>query len=107
MYKNYKYFHTNKTIYTWPVWLSWLGHLPVDLLKGHKFDSPPGHMPGLWVPSPVRACTRGNQLMFLSHIDVFAPLSPSLPLSLKSISMSSGENKNKQTKLFTILGLIL
>ena len=26
-------------------------------------------MPRLWVQSPVRACTKGNQLMFLSHIN--------------------------------------
>ena len=54
--------------------------------KGHGFDSWSGHMPKLWVWSPVRACTRGNT-------SVFSPsFLPSLPLSLKSISMSSGED---------------
>ena len=29
-------------------------------MKGHRFDSRSGHMPGLWVQSPVGAHARGN-----------------------------------------------
>ena len=36
--------------------------------------------------------------MFLSHIDVSLSLSPSLPLFLKSVSMSSGEYTKKKVK---------
>ena len=50
----------------------------------NQFDSWLGHMLGLWVLFLVRAHTRSNQLMFLSHIWCFPPsLSPSLPLFLK------------------------
>ena len=45
--------------------------------KRRQFDSWSGHMPGLQVQSPFGAHPRGNQLMFLSHIDV--SLSFSLP----------------------------
>ena len=66
--------------------------------KGHRFDSQSGHMPRLWVRSLVGACVRGNQLMFLSHINGSLPLSlPSL-LSKKSISMSSGKDLKKGQK---------
>ena len=41
--------------------------------------------------------------MFLFHVDVSLPLSPSLPLSLKSISMSSGEDKKIPQFLVNIL----
>ena len=48
-----------------------------------RFDSWSGHIPRLQVRSPVRAHMGGNQLMFLSHIDVsFSPV-----LSLKSINI--------------------
>ena len=47
-------------------------------LKCHHFNSWSGHTPGLWVWSSIGAHTRGNQLMFLSHIDVsLLSLSPS------------------------------
>ena len=36
--------------------------------KIHWFDFWSGHVPGLWVGSPVRMHMRGNELMFLSHI---------------------------------------
>ena len=49
------------------------------------------------VQSPTGACARGNKLLFLSHMDISLPLSPALPLSLKSISMSLGKDtKNKK-----------
>ena len=35
--------------------------------KGHLFNSPSGHMPGLWARFPSAGCVRGNYtLMFLS-----------------------------------------
>lgn len=52
--------------------------------EDHRFCSQSGRRPGLQVPSPVGACTRGNCSMFLSHIAVSFPLfPPSLPLCLK------------------------
>ena len=38
------------------------------------FDSWSGHMLGLWVQALVEAHVRGNQSMFLSHIDVSLPV---------------------------------
>ena len=52
--------------------------------KGRWFDSWSGHMPGLRLWSPVGTHTRGNQSMFLSHINVSLCLLPLL-LSLKKI----------------------
>ena len=40
-----------------------------------SFHSWSGHIPRLWVRSPVRACTGGNLSMFLSHIDLSLSLS--------------------------------
>ena len=75
-----------------------VGSLPYKL-KGHKFESQSGHMPVLWVRSPVGVHARGSQLMFLSHINVSLSLSLSpptpprrLPLSLKSMSTCLGED---------------
>ena len=49
-----------------------------------RFDSLSGHVPGLWVWSPVGVCMRGNQLMFVSHINVSLPIFlPPFPPSLK------------------------
>ena len=64
----------NEKLGLWLVWLNWLGIIPQR--ERSLVHSQSGHVPGLWVPSPVRACARGNRSMFLS-------LSPSLPLSLK------------------------
>ena len=52
--------------------------------KGCGFDLPSAHIPRVQVQSPVRANTRGNQLMFLSHSLRF---SLSLCLSLR-VSLS-------------------
>ena len=49
------------------------------------FDPQSGPIPRLWVQSLVRAHMEGNWSMFLSHIDISFSLSPSLPVSLKSI----------------------
>ena len=54
-------------------------------LKGRGFDSKSGHVPRLWVLVPV---------VSLSHHVSFL-LSLSLPLSLKSVSVSLGEDKKR------------
>ena len=54
------------TSWPWLVWLSGLGVVPES--KRSRFDSPLGHLPGLWVWSLVG--TKGNQSMFPSHIEV-------------------------------------
>ena len=60
--------------------------------KGRRFDSQSGHIPGLQVQSSVGACSRGKiHNVSLSH-HCFSALSPSNPLSLKSISMSLDDN---------------
>ena len=57
--------------------------------KSCGFSSWSGHIPGLWVRSPLRVYMGGNQSMFLSHIDVSLSsslsLTLSLPLSLKAM----------------------
>ena len=62
-----------KRIIFWP-WLVWPGWASSCKLKVCQVDSASGHMPALWVRSPVGAPVRGNWLMFLSHIDVSPPL---------------------------------
>ena len=42
--------------------------------KGCHFDSGSGHMPRLWMQSPVGVPTRGKLSMFLSHTDASLPL---------------------------------
>ena len=66
-----------------------------------------------WVPFPVKehawavgaapvgARARGNPSMFLLHLCLSPFLSPSLPLSLKSINMSSGEDKELTVDTYT------
>ena len=58
--------------------------------KGCGFDSQSGHIPRLQVQSLVRAHSEEDRLMFLSQNDV------SLPTSLKSINIFSGENFEKK-----------
>ena len=65
--------------------------------KRHRFDFQSGHTPRLRVQSPVGACTRGNQSMFLTHINVFSP-SLSLPSSLPK----SNEKKCPQVRVKNI-----
>ena len=57
-----------------------LSHKP----KGCGFNSWSGHMPELWVQPRVQAHARGNQLMFLYHINVSLLLSLPSSLSLPS-----------------------
>ena len=53
-----------RTELPWPVWLiAWASPCKP---KGRQFNSRSGHMPGLWVQSPVWACMRGSLSMFLS-----------------------------------------
>ena len=61
-------------------------------LKGCGFNSQSGHMPRLWVQSLVGVLMGGNRPMFLSHIDISLPLSPSLSLFLKSTSTSLSDD---------------
>ena len=49
---------------------------------------------GLWVPSLVGACTKGNQSIPLSQINVFL-LSSCLPLSLNPLFLSKNNEKKK------------
>ena len=81
-----------------PVQCSSVGWVLSFKPKGHSFDSWSEHMPGLWVPSLVRAHARAAGLVLdqgmcrRQMIDVslscqiFSPFpSPSLPLSLESM----------------------
>ena len=52
-------------------------------LKGGRFHSRSGHVPGVQVQSLVWVPTEGNHSMFLSHVDV--SLSFSLPFPLSKI----------------------
>ena len=65
----------------WLVWLSFIG-VSSPKPKSRRFNFQSGHMPRLWVQSLVRVHSRGNQLIFLSHINVSLSLSPFLLLSL-------------------------
>ena len=66
--------------------------------KGLGFNSQSGHLPRLRVRSPVGAHMRGKRLMFPLTPLFLCPPHPALssPLSLKSISMSSGEDYKKK-----------
>ena len=56
-----------------PDWCGSVGGMSSHNVKGHQFNSQWGHMPGWQVWSPVGVCTRRNQSMFVSHIDVSPP----------------------------------
>ena len=79
-------------------WLSWLECRPVHQKWICGFDSWSGHTPRLRVQSLVRACTGSNGSIFISHFDVSLsislslPLTPLLPLSLKSANISLGKD---------------
>ena len=55
-----------------------VGRAQSHKVKGHRFDSWSGHLPGLWVRSPVRVPIEGTALMF-SLPSMFLSLSPFLP----------------------------
>ena len=59
--------------------------------KGRWFNAQSGHVPGLQVWPPVRACMRGNQLMFLS-------LSFSRPSPLSKTKSNIKKKKKKPRK---------
>ena len=69
-----------------------IGHHPANQKVMHGFDSWLGHIPRLWVCSLVRVYMKDNWLMFLSYI------SPSLLLSLKSVSIFSDEDLENNLK---------
>ena len=64
-----------------PAWLRGLG--VVQQSKRSPVRFPVGAHVWVWVLSLVQAHSRGNQLMFVSHIDVSLPPSSSFPLSLE------------------------
>ena len=68
------------------VGVAWLVGVLSCKSKGHGFDSLSVHKPAMQVRSPVGACAGGSRSTFPSHISVSLP-------SLKSISMSIGEDK--------------
>ena len=64
--------------------------------EGCQFNSQSGNIPGLQVRSPVAPTQRQKRMISVSlwHLCFSPSISPALPFSLKSISMSSGkENK--------------
>ena len=65
--------------------------------KGYRFNSQSGHILRLWVQPPFVVHMGGNQSVFLSQINVSSSFffSPHLPLSLKSINISLGEDLKK------------
>ena len=62
-----------RNAFSGPDWCGSAGWAMFCKVKGLWFDSQLGHLPSLWVQSLVRMCVRGNQLMFLSHINVSLP----------------------------------
>ena len=69
----------NKKLQPWLVWLSWgLSHKT----KGRRFNSQSGHMPGLWVQSPIRAhtidvfllCQRFSPTLMFLYLSLPTPL---------------------------------
>ena len=63
-------------------------------LKSHRFVLRLGHVPSLWVWSQSQRLRKASP-----PIHVSLPATPlSLPLCLKSISMSSGEDKNDSNR---------
>ena len=70
----------NTDIFFAKLWLNspdWCGSVDWTLshkAKGCWFDPQSGHMPGLWVQSPVGVCMISNQSVFMSHTNVSLPL---------------------------------
>lgn len=73
-----------------PAGMARLEHRPIRQTSC-GLDSEPGHTPRLQVQSPGQSAC-GRQLIDVSHIDV----NLSLPPSLKSITISLGENLKKK-----------
>ena len=73
--------------------------------KGCGFDSRSGHTPGLQIQFQLGAYEKQLISVSLSHRCFCPSLSPSLPLSLKSITMYLGEDKKKIIKLGFIYSL--
>ena len=69
-----------------PGWCSQLVGASLCEPKGYGFDSWSGHMPRLWVQSPVGVHAKGSWSVLLSHINVSLPLCLSPPSPLSKIS---------------------
>ena len=77
-------FKIKNTLLSWPVWLSWLEHRTVVNWKGAGSILGQGTCLVCKLSPRSGACTRGNQSMFHSHINV--PLSLSVPSPLSKIN---------------------
>ena len=88
---------TFKILYFCPGWCSSFGWVSSYKTKGQGLHFRSGHMPGLWVLSSVRVCTRGSPLMFLSHIAVSLPLS-FLKKDFTDLFLGRGEGREKGRK---------
>ena len=81
-----------------PDWCGSVGWVSSCKVKGCWFDSWSGHMPGLWVQTPVGVCTGGNWSMFVSHIDLSLLLSlppfPSLQKYINKIFFKKEQDAN-------------
>ena len=66
-----------------PGWVAHLVRASPCMPAGCRFEPWSGHIPRLWVRTPVGACKGGNQSMFLSHI--YVSLFLSLPSSFSKI----------------------
>ena len=62
-----------------PGWCDSVGWELTAKPKGQRFNSWSGHIPGLWVRSPVGVHMKGNQSMYLSPINVSLSLLLLLP----------------------------
>ena len=77
-------------------WLSWLECHPVHRKVAGSISSQSTYL-GCRLGPWLERNTRGNWLMFLSHINVYLPLCLlPFPLSLKSIGMSSDKDKKER-----------
>ena len=64
-----------------PDWWGSIGWASFHKVKGNRFDSQLGHIPGLKVWCPVRACTRANQCFSLTWMFFFFYFSPPSPIN--------------------------
>ena len=80
-------------------WIRWLECHPIHQKLVGLIPGQGTGLAGLCVWPLVGACTGGDWPMFLSNINVSHSLSFSLPLSLKPINISSGEDLKNNTKV--------
>ena len=77
---------------SFPDWCGSVGWTLSHTAKGCWLDSQSGHVPGLWTRSPVGTWEGGNQLIFLSHINVSPPFFPPPFPSLYKIFLKNQES---------------